>query len=499
MRTVTKLLLLSFAIAQVLTLVELKDSVFDLAKDQTTPENQDMFQQAIDEYHLQLSQELKAQEEKNEAMLGDLLGATQYVCTGGKSPSSMSRKDYVKAFNSGPCAPIALLAGITGTKLMVRIDCEVFKANYPVEFGKCFSTCSGSYAPKKEYRIWVPHITEPMSILKPSDNSRACFSALIGNDIELLNKTGETKSRKGLTVYPLGLSPETTTKAQSDCGMESIINLMPTMVQISGYSQYRDLYNVLKNAGYVSGINVQALPYDWRISYKDNSLNQIFPKTMKRLWENTGKKVVIVAHSFGNMQTAHNLWKMPQADKDKYIARYIALAPPYLGSSQLVQGLIGYDSRYAFNLVFFDLGITPQTYKDAVADSRGIFNLMPKKAIQVNQNSNWWKAILGRVQAEANKQAQPSGTVMDIFPPPTATCAPYFRSRDAKCNFQFANMDLVGSVNKEAVTGNNLCDILGKYGIGYKTQQLCQENADANFDNLPNLGVQTNIVFSTTV
>ena len=60
-------------------------------------------------------------------------------------------------------------------------------------------------------------------------------------------------------------------------------------------------------------------------------------------------------------------------------------------------------------------------------------------------------------------------------------------------------MDLVGSVNKEAVTGNNLCDILGKYGIGYKTQQLCQENADANFDNLPNLGVQTNIVFSTTV
>ena len=59
----------------------------------------------------------------------------------------MSRKDYVKAFNAGPCAPIALLAGITGTKLMVRIDCEVFKANHPVEFGKCFKTCSGSTAP----------------------------------------------------------------------------------------------------------------------------------------------------------------------------------------------------------------------------------------------------------------------------------------------------------------------------------------------------------------
>ena len=189
----------------------------------------------------------------------------------------MSRKDYVRAFNAGPCAPIALLAGITGTKLMVRIDCEVFKANYPVEFGKCFQTCSGSSAPQKEYRIWVPHITDPMSILKPSDNSRACFSALAGNDIEHLIKSGETRSRKGLTVYPLGLSPETSTKASSSCGMEAIINLLPTMIQAKGYSQYRDLYNVLVSAGYVSGINLQALPYDWRISYKENSLNKLFP------------------------------------------------------------------------------------------------------------------------------------------------------------------------------------------------------------------------------
>ena len=236
MKTVAKLLLLTIALSQVFALSELRDSVFGLAKDEITPKGEDLLQKAIDEYHLNLSQELKAQEDKNGALLTELLGATQYVCTGGKSPSSMSKRDYVKAFNAGPCAPIALLAGITGTKLMVRIDCEVFRANYPVEFGKCFSTCTGSSAPQKEYRIWVPHITEPMSILKPSDKSRACFSALIGNDIELLSKTGEAKSRKGLTVYPLGLSPETTTKATSDCGMEAIINLMPTMIQMSGYS-----------------------------------------------------------------------------------------------------------------------------------------------------------------------------------------------------------------------------------------------------------------------
>lgn len=162
---------------------------------------------------------------------------------------------------------------------------------------------------------------------------------------------------------------------------------------------------------------------------------------MKRLWENTGKKVLIVAHSFGNLQTAHNLWNMSQADKDKYIARYIALAPPYLGSSQLVSGLIGFDARYTVSLGFTDVGVTVPMFKDVVADSRGIFNLMNKKAVAVNRNTKWWQAILGRIDAENNNRAQAAGTIMDIFPPATASCTPYFKQRDAKCKFSFFDID----------------------------------------------------------
>jgi pimeloyl-ACP methyl ester carboxylesterase len=172
--------------------------------------------------------------------------------------------------------------------------------------------------------------------------------------------------------------------------MDSITDLAPSLIQFGGLSQYRDLVSVLKNAGYITGLNLQALPYDWRISYTENSLNTLFAQTMKRLWEKTGKKVVIVAHSFGNMQVAHNLWKMPQADKDQYIARYIALAPPYLGSAQLVAGTIGYDSRYSYHVAMMNLGVTTQMYKDAIADQRGFFNLMNKKAVATNSNTNWW-------------------------------------------------------------------------------------------------------------
>lgn len=499
MHTVTKVLLALLAASAVIANPILNDIDFDLAKDESIPEHKDQLTEAIEKYHFALKDEMKLQQEKNAEMLKSVLGSTMYVCTGGKAPSSMTKREYVKAFNNGPCSPVAVLAGITGTKLFVRIDCETFKANHPYEFSKCFSTCSGFYAPKKEYRVWVPHITDPMSILKPSDSSRDCFDALMGHDLSVLVSSGKAQSRKGLTIYPMGLSPETSTKATSDCGMDSIINLFPTMIQFGGYSQYRDLYTVLKNAGYVSGLNVQALPYDWRLSYKESQINNLFPKVIKRLYDNSAKKVSIIAHSFGNLQVIHNLWKMSQADKDKYIARYFALAPPYLGTSQILSGIIGFDDRYTFHLKVADLGITPKMYKASVADLKGMFSLMNKRSIGQNYYSSWWKAIQGRIEAERLGVNQASGTIMDIFPPVTATCAPYFSTRAANCKLNLNNIDAIGTVNGEQITSSNVCQIIGKYGVGYAGEKFCQENADANFDQLTNTGVQTNILFSSTV
>jgi hypothetical protein len=88
---------------------------------------------------------------------------------------------------------------------------------------------------------------------------------------------------------------------------------------------------------------------------------------------------------------------------------------------------------------------------------------------------------------------------MDLFPPVNDICVPNFSSREAKCKFAWVNMDNIGTVNGDQVTSQNLCDILATYGIGYRSQQLCLENEDPNFDNLPNLGVQTNILFSQTL
>ena len=287
------------AFSQVIALTNLKEEVAELSM--ATDEPRDLFQEHIDLHHAQVAEELDAAHLAEQKKVEQIVGASKYVCTNGKKPSSLSRKDYVKQFNKGPCAPTVLLAGISGTKLMVTVDCETFKRNHPTDFNQCWSTCSGSGAPAKEYRIWIPSVASPMSILHPSQKKKNCFTNLIGWDVAKVAKDGSTQYRKGLRVYPMGLSPGTKTNATSRCGMDAITDLVPTKIQFSGFSQYRTLVKLFEAAGYKNGINLQALPYDWRLDYRETALKTKFKSVVRKMYENTGKKTMIVAHSFGNM------------------------------------------------------------------------------------------------------------------------------------------------------------------------------------------------------
>ena len=47
------------------------------------------------------------------------------------------------------------------------------------------------------------------------------------------------------------------------------------------------------------------MPYNFIESYRNNSFKNNFKANLKRLYELTGKKVIIIAHSFGNINTYH--------------------------------------------------------------------------------------------------------------------------------------------------------------------------------------------------
>ena len=123
--------------------------------------------------------------------------------------------------------------------------------------------------------------------------------------------------------------------------------------------EYRIIKETLQNAGDIAGLIMQAMPYDWRLTYTLHNLDARFHTTIEELYEITGKKAIVMGHSMGNFQILHNLWKMSQEWKDKYIARYIGLAPPYLGSARTLLTPLGMDEILFRKVGILTIGLYP--------------------------------------------------------------------------------------------------------------------------------------------
>ena len=97
----------------------------------------------------------------------------------------LSAKRYLEAFNRGPCSPIITIPGITGSKLVAEVDCEVLKRESPKVFKSCgWSTCKKKSffgkSPKTEYNVWVPELGKPFNVLGTIFGSKmTCFSYFI--------------------------------------------------------------------------------------------------------------------------------------------------------------------------------------------------------------------------------------------------------------------------------------------------------------------------------
>ena len=65
----------------------------------------------------------------------------------------------------------------------------------------------------------------------------------------------------------------------------------------------------------------------------------------------------------GNLNVVHNLWKMSWQKKQERVARYIAIAPPFLGTPTATLHPFAMDDDLDVNLKFLDLGITPSVFR----------------------------------------------------------------------------------------------------------------------------------------
>jgi len=149
------------------------------------------------------------------------------------------------------------------------------------------------------------------------------------------NGKGINSSPQGVKINPV---------EYMGLGVDYIMSI--TGIKVASY--FANLINALENVGYLRGKDLMA-SYDWRLTpdylksstsfYED--LTQLIETTSR---QNGGKKVVVVAHSLGNILFSNYLNERNEKWKDKYIRHYLAISAPWKGVVRCVRDLLSGDS-----------------------------------------------------------------------------------------------------------------------------------------------------------
>ena len=421
------------------------------------------------------------------------------MCLDGVSPNSLTPKEYAKAFAEGPCNPTVLLPGLTGSRLRAIIHCKELRESDPTTFEACgWSSCTGWWSPKKEYDIWFPDGLGPATILPQTPKSKICFAGLFGRAVELVNGKAVLVDKPGVTIKPVGMTPETQPRKEGGCGRNAVKNLVPSIIEMHAFDYMEALLKAYEFVGYKVGLSLQPYPFDFRLHYSEKNMEVELERVFSLMSKIFSKKAVLIAHSYGNQHAANVLWKMPQDLKDKAVARFIGVGAPFLGSLAATYLPLGLDGSMGGAIYGLDVGLTPDLMKSTASYFKGLYDCLMQDTYTQEADKPYIKAILERARTEKTGEKMAPGTIMDIFPSPDEVCTPYFQNRTTdKCVFGMFSQVNFGEIQGETVNPGNFKAILDKYSFNKYAGQIYESVQDQRFTKYPNLGVQTNVVFAT--
>lgn len=362
-----------------------------------------------------------------------------------KDPSATgTAKEQLQSFVDGSCAPVVLIPGLMASKMQAQIDCQTLMDNHPEIMESCgWSTCSWSLwkrRPDTEYLVWIPSVLSPMSVVSWSNGT--CFGNIVkfqynSSASSIYDKYVEPK---GLNITWYGNTPES--ESSSDSGFSSVNDLLPLPIQTLTTKNYAGMTSFLTNMGFQKGLSLFTVPYDFRLTYLANQASYSLERTIRYAYALTGKKVVLVAHSLGSLNTLAVLNRMSQEDKDRMIAAYVPIAPPLGGAAKTFRLTMGGDSSFLYS---WGVGIDFYNQQHLISTSSTTQDLLPGDAFYRFRKEQWMQDLLKRVQLEKdNDPTTEEGqdfwtntTVENLpysfFPNASKTCFDGYIDRPASC------------------------------------------------------------------
>ncbi len=269
-------------------------------------------------------------------------------------------------FILGQCNPVVLVPGVFGVRLVIRIKCSEFLKDKQKAFeAKYFCgdrICQNSIFYKTdeiEYVIWPSLFETPFMLYEDSGNrNNSCFGYFMNyfnspDECPLMNPNSTIDNEKYICRHHPAVKityygGTNDTKHDSKCGLRAIENIVAAglpfindeWVNQGASVGFYSMHNRLVNIGYKPGFSLAGLPFDFRRhihSYKEFSDN--FNFLVENLYNNTGKKVIIVAHSYGNLHILNELIEIHNKDLFNKIKRVIAIAPPFAGAPKIIEAM----------------------------------------------------------------------------------------------------------------------------------------------------------------
>lgn len=418
----------------------------------------------------------------------------KWICSGGADPSTLTKREILRKFVESPCSPAILLSGIGGTNLVVDIDCEELRAQDPQTFETCgWNACSSKdrinrwqkrNIPKKEYQIWIPDVNSPMSIFSPFQRNKDCFASLFGPDYDFIDNKLKLKRKRGLTIYPLGLSSTSKGYKKNLCGSLSLIDFLNGLPNPQIIQYYHKVHLMLENMGYVSGLTLQAFPYDFRLDASNDENQKHLLPVIRRLKELNNKKVTILAHSLGNVRVASMLWDTPQEEKDELIENFLSLAPPFLGSPDAMLNLICGNPTLEYP---FGFGIHMKSFRKTVGSFTGLTQLLPSEVFTSDRKRPQWVSEMEKLTEDYK-----SGKIEE------EKYGLPLKSDKEKFELRISQLKNLGKVTGGKMDNLTVQQVLQRSGVSEVADKLYSVY-DKRFSELKPLGVPVVLVFATQI
>ena len=266
-------------------------------------------------------------------------------------------KDVTKnlRFIVGNCNPVILVPGIFSVKLMTQIDCKGLYKNEINNYEKLKFYCLSNICKNadddddkpEEWRLFLK-LSGPFGFFKSGNDANlysACFSYFmtIFNEDECPSKENICTKSDYIKVMFYGGTNDTLYR--SKCGTEASRDVLLTNDFISkliGKSKvYGDIIDQLIYSGYDFGFSLGGIPNDFRKFVATNTFaTDVFRFLVESFYNNTGKPVILIAHSFGNLITLHNLVSEKNKDLLPKIKKFISIGPPFAGATKLLDGYL---------------------------------------------------------------------------------------------------------------------------------------------------------------